>query len=172
MLDRFETDRLIGEALRDGRGNEVHWMAEAPSAEGRPARRMVHVVWLIREKETGRTVGRAGLRPVFLEGQYSVEIFYRLESDWWNKGFATEAAAAVTDLGLHVLQLPELVAITRETNPASIRVLEKVGYVFDRDVIHDSIPQVIYRAERASVLPSEDALASRFGELGEAGEPS
>jgi RimJ/RimL family protein N-acetyltransferase len=61
-----------------------------------------------------------------------VEIGWRLARPVWGLGLATEAAAAVRDAAFQVLGLQELVSITTDENVASRRVMEKLGFRFDR----------------------------------------
>lgn len=49
---------------------------------------------------------------------------------YWGQGYAFEAAAAVTDYARDVLALPRLLAIVNPANTSSIRLLEKLGFVF------------------------------------------
>ena len=53
----------------------------------------------------------------------------------WGKGYATEAAGAVRDYGLGVLGRRRLVAIIDPQNAASIRVAEKIGMHFEKEVM-------------------------------------
>ena len=78
-------------------------------------------------KETGELIGDCGLERMEVEGRKVAELGYDLRSDHWNRGYATESAAAVRDYAFRVLQLPELVSLIRIGNQASRRVAEKVG---------------------------------------------
>jgi ribosomal-protein-alanine N-acetyltransferase len=49
---------------------------------------------------------------------------------YWSQGYAREAAAAVKDYARDVLALPRLLAIANPANASSIRLLEKLGFVF------------------------------------------
>ena len=56
------------------------------------------------------------------------EIGYWLSSDYWGKGYATEAVHALIDYAFTDLGYDALHAGARVTNPASRRVLEKCGF--------------------------------------------
>lgn len=83
-----------------------------------------------------------------------VEIGWRLARDYWNRGFATEGAAAVLRHAFGTLQLAKVVAFTATGNARSRRVMEKlsmhydpVGY-FDHPLIptgHTLCRQVLYK---------------------------
>ena len=59
---------------------------------------------------------------------------------------AAVAGHAFTDLGFR-----ELVAFTREENTASRRVMEKVGFVYERDFLDDGVRSVLYRLHDSDV---------------------
>lgn len=61
-----------------------------------------------------------------------VEIGWRLARASWGQGFATEGAVAVRDMAFEVLALPRLVSITTDENGASRRVMEKLGFRYER----------------------------------------
>ena len=52
--------------------------------------------------------------------------------DYWNKGFAREAATAVLSDARERLKLNRVLAIVNPDNDASIRLLEKLGFSFER----------------------------------------
>ena len=61
----------------------------------------------------------------------SAEIGYWLGEPFWGRGIATAALRAVTDYAFAQHDLVRLHAAVYEWNPASARVLEKVGYVLE-----------------------------------------
>lgn len=54
-------------------------------------------------------------------------------------------ANAVADHAFTALDLRELVAFTKTDNAASRRVMEKVGFVYERDFLDDNDRYVLYR---------------------------
>jgi RimJ/RimL family protein N-acetyltransferase len=56
------------------------------------------------------------------------EIGYWLTPAEWGKGYVTEAGRAVVDLARHSLRIPQLVAGHFADNPASGKVLRKLGF--------------------------------------------
>jgi len=57
------------------------------------------------------------------------ELGYWLTPDAWGQGYASDAARAVIDIARHTLRLDRLVARHMIDNPASGRVLHKLGFV-------------------------------------------
>lgn len=79
-------------------------------------------------------IGDCGLEVMELDGQHVAELGYDFRSDYWNQGYATEAARAVRDYALSTLQIPALVSLIRAGNQPSRRVAEKIGMRFGREM--------------------------------------
>lgn len=81
-------------------------------------------------KGTGVPIGICGLvKRDFLA---DVDLGFALLPAFWGQGYAHEAAAAVMEHATGTLGLKRLVAITNPDNQSSIRLLEKLGFRFDR----------------------------------------
>jgi RimJ/RimL family protein N-acetyltransferase len=82
--------------------------------------------FLIFERTEGepRLVGSCGLAR---RASGAVELGYWIARPFWGHGFATEASAALVDIA-RTLRLPRLQASHFLDNPASGRVLEKLGF--------------------------------------------
>lgn len=78
-------------------------------------------------KANGLLIGDCGLEVMEVDGTRAAELGYDFRSDYWNQGFATEAASAVRDYAFNVLGLPQLISLIRVHNTASLRVSEKIG---------------------------------------------
>lgn len=72
-------------------------------------------------------IGDCGLEQMSIDDTDVAELGYDFRSDYWNQGFATEAATAVRDYAFHQLRLPRLISLVRIGNLASRRVAEKIG---------------------------------------------
>jgi ribosomal-protein-alanine N-acetyltransferase len=77
--------------------------------------------------KTDRTIiGTVSLMSI--NGQHRrAEIGYWIGPDYWNQGYATEACQAVLDYGFLQLNLHRIQARHFEGNPASGRVIQKLG---------------------------------------------
>ena len=85
------------------------------------------LTWAITWPETGELIGMVGLKPE--AGGTAAELGYWVARRWWGIGIATEAARAVVDYAFDTLQRPWLTAGYFLDNPASGRVLGKLGFV-------------------------------------------
>ena len=82
-----------------------------------------------------------------------VELGYVVRSHLWSQGYATEMGGAVVEHAFAALGLPTLVAFTRPRNMASRRVLEKLGFAFERAFAVDGKGSVLYRLASSSPRP-------------------
>lgn len=76
-------------------------------------------------REEARTIGHIVFHPWF--GEHSYEIGWIFHSGYQNKGYATEAAAAVLDYAFKEQKLHRVVATCHPENTPSYRVMEKLG---------------------------------------------
>ena len=86
-----------------------------------------------------------GLRGVSVEENPETEIGYALMQEFWGRGLATELAQMSARVGFAMFDFPNLVSFTSPTNRASRRVMEKVGFSFERDFTYKGLAQVLYR---------------------------
>lgn len=101
--------------------------------------------WMAHDRASGAFVGRGGLRRVVVGGGDEIEVGYALMPQYWGRGLATELARACVRVGFERIGQPSLVAFTLPTNRASRRVMERVGFAYERDVIWAGMPHVLYR---------------------------
>ncbi|MBL8211423.1 MAG: GNAT family N-acetyltransferase [Bryobacterales bacterium] len=104
-------------------------------------------------------IGFIGLGVPSFEAHFTpcIEIGWRLAARYWNRGLATEGAAAMLRHGREELGLTDLVSFTAMPNLPSRRVMEKIGLVHDAvgDFDHPRVPEghwlrrhVLYRTRR------------------------
>jgi RimJ/RimL family protein N-acetyltransferase len=92
--------------------------------------------WAVVEKASRDVIGFCGLmRLPDVAGQPEIELGYRLARRYWGMGLATEAAAAARDYAFGTLGLSRLVAIVDPSNSRSIRVAERIGLRFEKEVL-------------------------------------
>ena len=84
-------------------------------------------------------IGDCGLEHMEVDGEKVAELGYDLRSDYWNQGFATEAASAVRDYAFNELKLPCLISLIQVFNGASRRVSEKIGMRCEAEIIRNGV---------------------------------
>ncbi|PWW28758.1 GNAT family N-acetyltransferase [Chryseobacterium sp. AG844] len=77
----------------------------------------------IRNKE-GQIIGAIGLHD---RDDDKAELGYWIGIPYWNKGYVTEAAKGIIDFGFDELKLNKIFATHFLHNPASGRIMEKIG---------------------------------------------
>ncbi len=83
------------------------------------------VTFAVTLAESGQVIGSIGLELVLAHEQGRLS--YWLGKTYWNRGYGTEAVRALLDYGFTSLKLHRIYAPHFHTNPASGRVLQKVG---------------------------------------------
>lgn len=128
---RWDVQRFIGRVPRV-MGNRSE--AEAAIARWRFLdHHPVHGFWAVERIEDGQLLGTLLLKPIPASSEQSplppsgdIEIGWHFHPDAWGHGYATEAASRVLAhafaAGLH-----EVVAVTNETNTASLSVAGRIG---------------------------------------------
>ena len=82
-------------------------------------------VWAVELPGVGTVAGTVLLKPL-PNGVGEVEVGWHLHPDSWGHGYATEAARAVIARGFEV-GLPEVYAVVRPGNTASVAVCTRLG---------------------------------------------
>ena len=162
-MDNFETERTRAERLQPIHFNELCIMHNDPKVmetlEGirtqeqtrewleknlRQWQEHGYGIWIFREKTSSAFLGRAGLRNLMIENRDEIELAFALMSPYWGMGLGTEIALALVNVAKGI-GLTSLVSFTYKTNTASKRVMEKAGFVYDRDIIYKNKPCVLSR---------------------------
>jgi len=86
--------------------------------------------WIILDRRLGCAIGDSGLLELRQYGW--IDLGFRLVQAYWGKGLATEAASAWIHAAFHDLHLDRLTAFVHPENYPSIRILEKLGFHFER----------------------------------------
>ena len=119
--------------------------------------------WVLERRTDSRFLGVAGLWRTQFQAAFtpSIEVGWRLFSDVWGQGYATEAGQCCLAFGFHVLDLSEIISYTPRLNQASRRVMEKLGMQeqLDAAFLHPDIDpanplaqQVLYHITRDAHL--------------------
>ncbi len=125
-------------------------------------------LYAVSRKEDGEFVGFTGLNTVEFEAAFTpaVELAWRLDYEYWGKGYASEAGQAVLHHAFTKLKLKEVVAFTVHDNTTTIKLMEKVGMVrdpkgdFDYPALRKGHPFgrfVLYRATKKAYLAQNPA---------------
>jgi RimJ/RimL family protein N-acetyltransferase len=119
-----------------------------------------YTLWALELKTSAKLIGFTGLNYTNFEAPFTpaVEVGWRLGSQHWGKGYATEAAKFSLDYGFNKIGLEEIVSFTVPKNTKSIHVMERLGLKrdIDADFLHPKISRdhklskhVLYRITKA-----------------------
>jgi ribosomal-protein-alanine N-acetyltransferase len=161
------TARLIAEAITPLHFHDLHRLNSDPkvvktlASAGKPLteaetrekmeQAIVHWrqqgfgLWVFHRKSDGAFVGRGGIKTHHIDGQDVIGLAYAVMPDYWNRGFATEIAAASLEVGFEHLGFPEIGSWTLPINLASQRVMEKLGFRYEREFEFAGLPHWFYR---------------------------
>ncbi len=87
------------------------------------------LVFAVTDAASGALLGAVGL--VQIPAHARAELGYWIAHPQWGRGYATEAARAVLEFGFGTLGLERIDATYMTGNPASARVMQKLGMVFE-----------------------------------------
>ena len=90
---------------------------------------------LLINKETDEKIGHAGIVPQMIEGEDVLEIGYWIDEIHWQKGYATEAAEALKDLGLNHLKLKKMISLIQIDNRTSEKVALRMGMEKEKQIV-------------------------------------
>lgn len=99
-------------------------------------------------RSTDSLAGYCGFFHHEVDGKMEIEIGYRLDSSFWNRGLATEAARAVRDHGFRDLKLNYVISLIHPENLPSRRVAEKNGMTLERRTIFKGFPTFVFSINR------------------------
>ncbi|HET9029978.1 MAG TPA: GNAT family N-acetyltransferase [Candidatus Aquilonibacter sp.] len=151
--DRFSTPRLHARRATaddieyvyevDSDPQMFPWLSGTSSTRSESEARLRR--WLDEERRSGfgfwlffdgdTVIGHGGLFTSAREPG-SFELGYAIVPKAWGSGYATEMASALMALA-KAAHLENVIAVTRRTNERSQRVLEKIGFRYDREVVAD-----------------------------------
>ena len=121
----FLHDKL--EQIRSGRG--YHW-----------------AVWL---KNEPRFLGAVNLNPV--PGTEMMQIGCQLKRAFWGKGYASELTVRALSFAIRELKMPAVYGLFEKDNAVSRRLLEKLGFAYERTLINLEVEVEVHRYDNPDV---------------------
>ena len=90
-------------------------------------------IWGFVQKDTGALFGSGGL--IWEQDRQLFQVGYNIMKTHWNHGYTTEAMKAILHFASVHLGIKKVAGGHAKENLASARVIEKLGFVYDRDDI-------------------------------------
>lgn len=97
--------------------------------------------WKLTSRVNGELVGFCGLAPLQIAS--APEIGWWLKPAYWGKGYASEAAEKVLDVAFSKHDLDRVVARAYRNNERSIRLIKRLGMVFERTLDTNAVGEVL-----------------------------
>lgn len=115
-------------------------------------------LWAVDIKGTRKFIGFIGFYTATFESHFTpcVEIGWRLDNKYWNKGYATDGAKACLEYGFNNLEMDVIYSFTSQLNKPSINVMKKINLeeveTFNHPRIEKGDPlrlHVLYKIDKA-----------------------
>ena len=89
-------------------------------------------LYVLELKDTGEFVGFTGLKNLEIDVPFApaVELAWRIDYEYWGKGYGSEAAKAVMEYAFNDLGMKELIAFTVYDNERTIHLMDKLGFEY------------------------------------------
>ena len=98
-----------------------------------------------------KLIGYCGFFRQMVDDAEEIEIGYRLDSQYWGQGLATEAARAVRDHAFNDLKLDHVISLIHPDNVASRRVAEKNGMIREKETVFRGFPTIVFGIRRSDM---------------------
>jgi RimJ/RimL family protein N-acetyltransferase len=109
-------------------------------------------MWALEDRASGRLAGRAGLH--YPDGWPEPEIGWALARPFWGQGLAFEASRAALGHAFGTLGWTRAISLIDAANQRSIRLAERLGERFEREVTLRGHRVGLYAISRSAWQPS------------------
>jgi RimJ/RimL family protein N-acetyltransferase len=109
--------------------------------------------WATTDKATGQLIGSCEIE--YLDETDEYELGYAFGKAFWGKGLATETARAAIRYGFDVVGLEQVMAVVVPENNASWRVLEHIGFVYEKKANYYDLEVVYYSITPNQFIPGD-----------------
>lgn len=98
--------------------------------------------FIVLNKETHQTIGFGGL--YYKRDGGNINISYIVDQKYWGQGFGYEIAQTLIKYGFNTLNLEKIVAEIDPKNAASIKLVEKYGFEYNKTIGYDGFKRLEY----------------------------
>ncbi len=118
--------------------------------------------WLIKDKNDGKVIGGCDFDAAEVGG--GVELGYIIGKAYWGKGIATETAKAAVRFGFETVKMERIVGVVVPENTASWRVLERLGFVYEKSTQAYGWDELRYYILQREQFHRDDSFADEIFE--------
>jgi len=157
LLFKLDQDPEVMRYINGGNVSSMAYIIDVylPRLKSFTNQKMGWGLWKVTIKENREFIGWILVRPMefFSESQEfdNLELGWRFMQSSWSKGYATEAALAISAKLVRQQSINKLSAIAVEDNHASIAIMKKLGLSYIKTTLHkDPLGdmQVVYYQQR------------------------
>ncbi|MCL2432222.1 GNAT family N-acetyltransferase [Candidatus Bathycorpusculum sp.] len=140
-------------------GDTIEWLKEIEWKRDGAGNILVNnnYIWGFVLKETSELFGSGGL--IWEENWQLFQVGYNIKKTHWNRGYTTEAMRDILKFAAEKLGIKKVAGGHAKENFASAKVLEKLGFVYDRDDITRHVDGVRFFDSREYFLDLEVGTA-------------
>jgi RimJ/RimL family protein N-acetyltransferase len=107
-----------------------------------------HGFWAVILKDGDIFIGDCGITMQNIDNEIVPEIGFHIIKDFWNQGYATEAAQACKEYAFNVLNYPRVFSYTTVENIPSQKVAQKIGMKVYKHFVRDGEELVVQFIEQ------------------------
>ena len=96
-------------------------------------------------KERNKFVGRAGLLTKNLDDVTEVELAFAVMPECWRQGYGYEMSKSILNIAFNTLNFKEIICFALPENNASLSLMQKLGFRYEKEIVHAGFPHASYR---------------------------
>ncbi len=102
-------------------------------------------LWHLELKDSHISIGRAGLTPKSYEdGKKGAELGYVIAEEYQGQGYCMEACREIIRYAVEELELEQIYCLVRPDNVHSVRIAEKLGFVYEKNIFSEDRDMMRY----------------------------
>lgn len=98
-------------------------------------------LWVVEKIEGKVPIGICGLLK--RDSLESIDLGFAFLSEYWGQGFATEASVDSLKYAKNIIKAEKVVAITDQLNSRSVKLLKKLGFIYESEFSHPGSDEVL-----------------------------
>ena len=98
-------------------------------------------LWIVEKIQNAEPIGICGLLK--RDTLNCIDLGFAFSADYWGQGFASEASIGALIYARNKLKAQRVIAITDPLNTRSVKLLEKIGFVYESKFSHQGSDEIL-----------------------------